>query len=238
MSRIVFDLEADDLLYGATRIWCCSMYHIDDDELSHYGPDEIDTAIEILKHADYLIGHNIAGFDIPLMEKLYTGFGTFNLDKVRDTYVMSKLLYPARLSHSLEAWGKKVGIYKPEHEDWSRYSHEMEVRCTEDVKINHKVYEYMIENECKKWPMWVRSVVLEGHMHYWQAMQEEYGVGFDKEKAEALVIELDAEIAKVEAELDPILPITIKQKGVTVKKPFKKDGDYIARVKEWFNAAD
>lgn len=233
MSRIVFDLESDGLLYEATKIWCIATTDIDGNS-DFFGPDEIHSGIDRLLNCDYLIGHNIAGFDIPLMEKLYDIQGIFDRSKIRDTYVMSKLMYPSRQSHSLDSWGRKLGIMKPEHEDWSQFSEEMERRCIEDVKINVKLYEYLIENQCKSWPQWSRSVVLEGEMHYWQAMQEEAGVGFDKEAAIALVAHLDEEIKKIEDQLDPILPVYCKQVGMEVKKPFKKNGEYIQRVEDWF----
>jgi DNA polymerase-1 len=238
--KIVFDLEADDLLYGATKIHCGTTQELETGELHHYGPDRIDQLIDVLLEADLLVGHNIAGYDLPLIEKITNEPYLFlkYLDKVRDTYVMSKLLYPTRNSHSLEAWGTKVGISKPEHEDWSVYSKEMEYRNVEDTKINTKVYQYMLKNQCVKYPQWVMSIKLEVMMHYWQAYQEEFGVWFNKERAEALVIHLDNEIAKIDEELDPILPVYCKQVGTTVHKPFKKDGSYAKRVIDWFEPTE
>lgn len=237
--KLVFDLEADNLLHDATKIHCGTTCELEGGEINHYGPDEIEDLVSILLEADILIGHNIAGYDIPLMEKLILSrFGAFDLDKVRDTYVMSKLFYPNRAHYSLGSWGNKFGILKPEHDDWSTYSEDMEHRNVEDVKINTKLYEHLLEKNCKGWPQWVMSIRLEAHMHYWQAMQEEYGVGFDKESALALRDHLDEEIAKIDKKLDPILPMYCKQVGVSVEKPFKKDGDYAKRVIDWFEKVE
>ena len=230
--RIVFDLESDGLLYDATTIWCISTQDIDSGDHKHFGPDEIEEGVAYLQEADLLIGHNICGFDIPLMEKF--GAPYFDRKKLRDTYVMSKLFYPNKPHHSLESWGEILGEHKVEHEDWSQYSEAMRKRCDVDVFINSQLYDRFVERECKKWPAWLESIILEGEMHYWQAYQELYGVGFDKRAAEELVRELDAEIAMIDKILDKDMPVYCKQVGATVLAPFKKDGTYKKIVEDWF----
>ena len=234
MSRIIFDIETDNLLPNVSTIWCISTLDLDTEESHHFIGDQIPTGIDYLYYADLLIGHNICGFDIPVMERLYK-FPYFDLDKCRDTYVMSKLFFPTRLSHGLESYGAQFKREKPEHEDWTRYSEEMKVRCDEDVQINKLVYEWMVAKECKDWPRWKNSIILEGKMHYWQTMQEIKGVGFDKERAEELVAQLDKEIAELDEKLYKELPLRCVQVGVEVKKPFKKNGDYTKMVEDWFN---
>jgi DNA polymerase-1 len=64
---LVFDIETDDL--KATRIWC--IVAIDNNNKVYtFKPDKIDEGIDFLKSADTLIGHNILGFDIPVIKKL------------------------------------------------------------------------------------------------------------------------------------------------------------------------
>ena len=232
--RIVFDLETDGLLGDGSQIWCGTVVDVDSpDTITHFPPGTQRDLFHVLLNADLLIGHNIAGFDIPFMEVNYE-IPLFDRSKIRDTYVMSKLFYPKRSSHSLDSWGKVLGIEKPEHEDWSQYSEEMKHRNIEDVKINLDLYNRFVERECKKWPQWKSSIILEGEMHYWQAYQELAGVGLDVGKAEALVKHLDEEIAKLDEQLHEALPPQCKQVGVTVTKPFKKDGDYTKMVEDWF----
>ena len=85
-----------------------------------------------------LVGHNIIGYDLPLLKKLY-GFQFEG--EVVDTLVLSRLLYvDRRKSHSLESWGETLGIKKPEHNDWSTISEEMIHRNQEDVRINYRLY--------------------------------------------------------------------------------------------------
>ena len=65
--QLVFDIETDGL--NPTVIWC--IVAIDDKgKFYNYPEDKIDEGIELLKNADKIIGHNIIGFDIPVIKKL------------------------------------------------------------------------------------------------------------------------------------------------------------------------
>ena len=230
MRKVVFDLETSGLSLRDT-IWCASALDLESKEVLHWGPTKIEKFFYYLEDVDLAIGHNICGFDVPLM---YSYGFVFPLEKCRDTYIMSKLFYPQRAHHSLESWAPKFGAKKVEHEDWSKYSPEMRIRNEEDVRINAKLYEYLIAKEAKNWP-WLKAILLEQEMHYWQKLQEDTGVSIDVEKAEILVEHLDEEIEKIDKELRPKLPKKVVQFGVTIDKPFKKDGTFKKKVEEWFN---
>ena len=65
--ELVFDVETDDL--KATKIHC--IVAIDEhDNIYKFKPDEINKGVKFLSEAATLIGHNIVGFDIPVIEKL------------------------------------------------------------------------------------------------------------------------------------------------------------------------
>jgi hypothetical protein len=83
-----------------------------------------------LSRADYLIGHNIAGYDLPLLRRLY-GWMPSQGCVVVDTLTASRLILPhlsgldgqaaamgdpplGKLTgrHSLEAWGARLGLPK------------------------------------------------------------------------------------------------------------------------------
>ena len=111
MVNLVFDIETDAI--DATKIWCIVAYDIDKHEIySFVGPDEIEKkGLNLLSKADKLIGHNIIGFDIPVIKKLYG----INLagKKLVDTLVLSRLFNPVREgNHSLESWGYRLGMHK------------------------------------------------------------------------------------------------------------------------------
>ena len=113
--ELVFDIETDDL--NATKVWC--LVAIDEnDKVYTYDEDNILEGIKFLQSADKIIGHNIIGFDIPVIKNLYD-IDLFRLDKVIDTLVMSRLFNPAREGgHSLEKWGYRLGLAKGQQPDF------------------------------------------------------------------------------------------------------------------------
>ncbi len=152
--RLVVDVEADNLLEEANTIWCIVAKNIEekyDEAIYYFQPNEIEAGLEFISEAEELILHNGVGYDLPLFEKLYD----FKYDGlVTDTLILSRLQWPDRplpkgyigqASHSVEAWGHRLGFNKPEHDDWSQYSPEMLYRCKEDVLGTEKIYNYLLE---------------------------------------------------------------------------------------------
>ena len=92
--KLVFDIETDDL--NATKIWCLVAKDIVSNQLYTYGPDQIEEGCQLLSEADELIGHNIIGFDLPVLRDL-TRFKTLGCgQKIVDTLVLSRLFDPVR----------------------------------------------------------------------------------------------------------------------------------------------
>jgi len=154
--RLLVDLEADNLLEDAIRSWCIVAKDINTkDDIYYFEPHQLVAGLELLKESDELILHNGISYDMPLLEKLYD----FKYDGiVTDTLIMSRLQWPDRplpkgyvgkASHSVEAWGYRLGFHKPEHNDWSRYSPEMLHRCKEDVLGTEKIYNYLLKEQEK-----------------------------------------------------------------------------------------
>ena len=146
MNIIVFDLEGDGLYEDVTTLWCgCtkSSSRSDDYVFSNNDRGSIDIFINVLMEADVIVGHNILGYDLPVLDKLY---GYKHKGVVLDTLVLSRLLNPERIGrHSIEAWGERFGVPKPKHEDWSKYSPEMLHRCREDVNINYRTLHHLLD---------------------------------------------------------------------------------------------
>lgn len=150
--KLIFDSEGDGLLQECSRIWCIACKDIDDDFHEVYTPHTLHSITDhtsILDRADTLIGHNIIGYDLPILKRIL-GWEPKKGVQIVDTLIISRLLNPDRTGgHSLEAWGYKLGRHKVEHEDWTQYSGEMLHRCVEDVEITHKVYNILLR-EMKK----------------------------------------------------------------------------------------
>lgn len=233
--KLVFDLESDGLLREATIIWCIVLKNLETGHVDKcYSDGDIYLALKALEEAKIIIGHNICGFDIPLIKKLHPDFEVKG--KIRDTLCMSKLFDPDRQLHSLESYGLKFGRAKPEHDDWSAFSHEMLHRCAEDVEINTMLYKYLVDKECKGWD-WVEAIELEQAFAADQAQQELNGVDIDIGAATKLIERLDTEIAIVDSQLYRQLPYYVKNKG-PVNKPFKKDGSYSKMVTDWIGVVN
>lgn len=148
MKIVVFDTESDGFVEQATKVWCIATHELGG-EKHLFTPDQIQVGLAYLHSADVLVCHNFKKHDGPLLKKLYDWQVKSHQITV-DTLIYSRMLYPKRptpdgykglATHSLEAWGMRLGFSKPEHEDWSKYTPEMGVRCQSDVEINRLLLE-------------------------------------------------------------------------------------------------
>ena len=139
--EIIFDIEADGLLDTVSKCWCIVTQDINTEVVESYTSQSIPSSLEALLSADLLVGHNVIGYDIPALRKLFGSFGMIRpFPKVLDTLVVSRFLWPERpWGHSLEAWGKHLGVKKGDYSDWSKYSPEMLEYCRQDVRVNLEI---------------------------------------------------------------------------------------------------
>ena len=162
--NLVFDLESDGLFNDVTRIHCIAIHDLDTKEDYVFNDtgnaQPITKGIQLLEDAEHIIGHNIIGYDCPVIHKLYPWFT--RVDNVIDTLVLSRI-YHADLvkidqnrrwknmplqrygSHSLEAYGYRLGEYKGcfgKTADWKEWSEEMELYCIQDVQVTTKLWRH------------------------------------------------------------------------------------------------
>ena len=215
--ELVFDIETDDL--DATKIWC--IVAIDEnDKVYSYSENNIEEGIALLEKADKLIGHNIIGFDIPVIEKLYD-IDLYDENKIIDTLVLSRLFNPTREGgHSLEKWGYRLALAKWDKPDFTTYSEEMLKYCVQDVKVNKKLFEHLKKESIG---FSEESIKIENQITQILATQKSNGFKFDLKKAMLLTSELQSNIKQVEDEVhETFKPKWIEEKLVTPK--LKKDG--------------
>lgn len=158
--NLVFDLETNGLYHDCTEIHCLCIYDLDANQTLVYndqGSEEpITRGLQILEGASTIIGHNIIGYDLTIINKLYPWFSRDGVTV--DTLVCSRLLFPdlvtrdqrvkglpmkLRGRHSLEAWGYRLGTNKGEfgkETDWKSWSQEMQDYCVTDVKVTTKLW--------------------------------------------------------------------------------------------------
>lgn len=219
--RLAFDAEANGLVDDASALHCVVVADLDSDQINEYGPAQITAALEHLTHANYLTGHNISGYDLPLLQRLHNWTPSPDC-VVMDTLIASRLILPhlddldaqaaamgdpalgkLRGRHSLEAWGVRLGIRKigADITDWSVWTPEMQERCAGDVTI------------CKA--LW-RFLQPDGYSQ--QALELEHrasticnripadGVPFDRERAGLLRQKWETRHAELKAQLQQQLP--------------------------------
>ncbi len=214
---LVFDIETDDL--KATKVWCIVAQDVDTNEIFKFPPNKLDDGVKLLQSADRLIGHNIIGFDVPMIKKF------FDVDltdiELLDTLVLSRLFNPTREGgHSLEKWGYKLGFNKIEFEDYQNYSSDMLNYCVRDVQLNTLVLKEL-KKEAKGFSK--ESVCLEHDIADIMKRQEQDGFKFHEINANLLLAELRQEMQSIEDEVhETFQPKWVDDKLVT---PYiRKDG--------------
>ena len=177
IGTLVIDTETNGLLRNATRIHCVSLYWVEEDRSESFNDEpyaenpkdlpmaggsgySITTAVTWISMAEKVIGHNIVGFDLPLIKRLYPFF-TYP-PVIIDTLLLSRLYHPnlydidkknewkdmpSKLygSHSLEAYGYRLGLRKGDYgkdTDWQEWSQEMKDYCVQDVMVTKKLCDH------------------------------------------------------------------------------------------------
>lgn len=227
---LVFDLETDGLLDELTRI---HVIHVADtatgQRLRFNGgvyadgspaprDGTIEDAVRLLQDAEEIGGHNVIGFDIPAIQKLFPWFEPKG--HVRDSLVEARVIWttlgeidaaavkrgkrPETFvkhgligSHKLEAWGYRLGEYKGEFKGpWDAFTQEMDEYGWQDIPVTVKLFEKIdskgYSREALDLELEVQKIVL---------AQERHGVLFDKAEAEKLLVELLGKRADLDQKL-------------------------------------
>jgi len=117
-------------------------------------------AVQEIEMADNIVGHNIVGFDLPIIKSIYNWFKPTG--NIVDTLLLSRLYHPNLFDidkrqawkdmptkmygrHSLESYGYRLGEYKgnfAKDTDWKAWSQEMEDYCAQDVKVTERLCDH------------------------------------------------------------------------------------------------
>ena len=139
-DKVVFDIETT---LNADKIWCIICKH---DKTYYQFTDgkNLHRFEEFAKETKEFIGHNIIGFDVPVVNKFF-GKDLFTNCKITDTLVLSRLLNPViDGGHSLKNWGTKLGQAKIEFEQFEYLSDDMLKYCRNDVELTERLYKFLI----------------------------------------------------------------------------------------------
>ena len=227
--KLVYDIECDGL--NPTKIFCIVAINPETYQVFKYGPNAINDGISLLQSAECLIGHNIIGFDNLVIKKLYGV--DLNSKKNYDTWIMSQVLnYRRPHKHGLAGWGEHLGYRKIDFDDFTQYSDEMMRYCIQDVKLNTKVYEVLMEEASvmiKKNDLIREGLRIEMEAAKFEAATRERGWNFDMESAQKLLITLQDRMRSIELKIEPKLPPITKYIDKAPKFPkYNKSGTYNA----------
>ena len=252
--QFIIDIETNNLLQQGLdydclpyklkpdyKVWCVVIRNITKNSFhTFYGSLLTKANIEeALEGCTEIIGHNIVGFDLPVL-KLYglldysIGYPgeqstLFGIDcEITDTLLWSKLLNADRFGgHSLESWGKRLNEPKSDFHEWNRFSQEMLNYCVQDTAVNAKLY-LELQKE-KQQHDWNTAYTMELKLADLTLKQELFGFEFDAVKANNNIAELTLLMQNIAVGIDPILPKKRMSKAqasdyMPPKIRFKKDG--------------
>lgn len=249
MPRWVFDIEGNGLLHTVSTVWIIAAWDLDKEEMRYWLPHDGDDGWkEAFDSAEMLVGHNIIGYDLPALEKVY-GWRPRPGTKIRDTLTMSLVLDYRRFDsgrHRLEDWGRALGYRKMDFSDWGRYSEEMKTYCLRDVELNVKVYRQLerelsslVARTGNKKILWhIRS---EQAASRWCTQASQHGWPFDVASGKRLLAELEVAMNRAYEALLPklghkVVAVDKKNGVVETKRPkWTKQGFYDKFTADWFD---
>ena len=233
MKTCIFDIETDGLLEDLTRIHCLVVYHIEEDRMFSFTGEEIVDGLFYLKNFDTIIGHNIISFDLPVLKAFpHYKWEPEPTQKIRDTLVWSRLIYPDRAKrdfnnqaidkdqygrHSLKSWGQRLDFNKGDFTNFEELSEEMVEYCENDVELNYKLYCKLLD---AKFPE--DSIQLEHDIHTICLQQTKNGFPFDVEGASKLYAKLAEKRDRLQTELKKVFGSWIVDEGSRKNDTYNK----------------
>lgn len=235
---LICDLESDGFLENCTKVHCLVVKDTKTGVVRSFVEAEMEEGLRLLSSGDWIVFHNGVRFDLPLLKKLYPHF-EYDESKVMDTLVCSRLIYsnvgdldatfiqqgrlPSKLwgSHSLKAWGYRLGLLKGEYGEkenaWDVFTPEMLSYCQNDVEVTHKLYDKIVDKGYSN-----KALELEHKVAFICAKMERSGWPFDVKGAASLYAELaqkrDAILKTMQETFEPIVEKRVSEK---TGKPLK-----------------
>lgn len=234
MKRIAIDIEtnmAHDVIHLAVT------KDIDTQEVKIW---KAPTGLwDYLKDATLIAAHNGISFDFPILNKLWkTKIG---LKQAYDTLVVSRLLEPTRENgHSLDAWGKELGVQKLDYKatwQWMMNRREeydgecfdkpldslIEFYCKRDVNVLCHLYA-KLDSLSNSLGFATDSLVLEHQVSAIIAKQERNGFKLDVVHATCLLSELKGKMSAINDKMqEEYPPYQVERISAKTGKPLKPE---------------
>lgn len=235
--RVISDIETNGL-DDSTCLWLCGGKNIDTGETYRFDNcHEDDTAkqeaIKWYKSCDLIVGHNFISFDSVQLNRLLQP-RLIDPKKVVDTLIVSRLVnydidipLGARSPHSLDAWGRRLKLYKGDFHDFSQYSQEMVDYWYQDLEVTHALFNHFKKVIFNK--EWSKSLRAEHDLQIELVRTKYYGFAFDSNKATFLLESIQGKMKELEDEFSFAFPPKLEEVN-RVQYRTKKDGTEFATV--------
>lgn len=207
MRTIVLDIETN---LAHDTIWMAATCDVSTRETAVF--TDAASLKQHIQSADTIIGHNLIGFDVPVLRKVWGVI--VPLSKVIDTLVLSRLYNPSLDGgHSLRAWGERMG--QEQKGDFTDFDgglcDEMIEYCVQDTVVNALLYKELSKHlmmdgfseEC---------INLEHEVAIYTKEQEENGFYFDFDMACNISAEHNERMDTIERQLQDVFPPIVTER--------------------------
>lgn len=161
MRKIIFDCETSNIFtdVGSSEardldLSVICIYDSETEKYSSFFQEELKDLWPILEKADILIGYNSDHFDIPLLNKYYSG----DLSKIKSLDLLKEIKNSLGRRLKLDTIAEAtLGINKSgnglEAVTWWKQGEKEKVKkyCLDDVRITKEIYEYALKNGILKY---------------------------------------------------------------------------------------
>jgi DNA polymerase I len=236
---LYFDIETNGIedfttLSDLKQVHCLSVYNPQQKRMVTFDGKGIPEGLRCMDEAGYLCGHNVVGFDLPALKKLYNYTPK---PRILDTAITSRVMhsdlrgmdmqrkdFPKEFwgSHSLNAWGHRMGgISKIAYEgNFERYDDDMKKYCERDVLVTYTLAQYLKALEPD-----VRMLSIEHGFAHVIRKQELRGFCFDEARAMSFISHLTQLRAEVKDKLQVMFPPRVEEMRTPKGWSLTLDGD-------------